>query len=77
MLLTWCGIWKKIRELSDGSSLSIVYEGALWPLERLAAPLFIVSVGNDKLCADATHRHTNETELVVWRLYVITAEVEA
>ena len=46
----------------------------LW---RITAPLFIVSVGNDKLCADTTHRHTNETELVVWRLYVITAEAEA
>ena len=67
----------KIRELSDGSSLSIVYEGVCGRLVAIHSTFMYWIGWNDKLCADTTHRHTNETELVVWRLYVITAEVEA
>ena len=42
-------------------------------LERLAAPSFIVLVGNDKLLANATHRPTEVTGVVA---HVANARIE-
>lgn len=42
-------------------------------LERLAAPSFIVLVGNDKLCVDTTDRQTVAT---VADVHVATARTE-
>ena len=75
MLLTWCGIWKKIRELSDGSSLLLFMKVLCG---RIAADYsaFMYWIGwNDKLCADTTHRPTGAT-VVVGYVAIVRIEVQ-
>ena len=46
-------------------------------LERLAAPSFIVLVGNDKLLANPTHRPTVVTAVAVVHVATARKEVQA
>ena len=63
----------KIRELSDGSSLSIVYDGVCGRLVAIHSTFMYWIGWNDKLCADTTHRLTAAT---VAAAHVAIARIE-
>ena len=66
----------KIRELSDGSSLSIVYEGACYRIVVVHSTFMYWIGWNDKLLANPTHRLTAVTAAVA-HVAIARTEVQA